>query len=70
MSTISGLLSYGSQTIVNDVLRQVFKNSPSLDPEAASSVWIGRIVVLVVLAFGIGVMYSTDSRRASHVRVG
>ena len=61
MSTISGLLSYGSQTLVNDVLRQVFVNSRALDPERASSVWIGRIVVLVVLALGVGVMYSTDS---------
>ncbi|MFO0791371.1 MAG: hypothetical protein U0805_18070 [Pirellulales bacterium] len=61
MSTISGLLSYGSQTLVNDVLRQVFVNSRALDPERASSVWIGRIVVLVVLALGVCVMYSTDS---------
>jgi len=61
MSTISGLLNYGSQTIVNDVLRQIFVGAKVLDPERAGSVWVGRAVVLVLLACGIGVMFASDS---------
>lgn len=61
MSTISGLLSYGSQTLVNDVLRQLFPRSSVLDPARSGSVWIGRVIVLIVLVCGISVMFASDS---------
>lgn len=61
MSTIDSHLNYGSQTIVNDVLRQLFPNAHVLDPSTRACVWIGRLIMLVVLAFGVLVMYQADS---------
>lgn len=61
MSTIDSHLNYGSQTIVNDVLRQVFPNAKSLDPSTKTCVWIGRLIMLVILGFGVGVMFQADS---------
>ncbi|MEM8945671.1 MAG: sodium:solute symporter [Planctomycetota bacterium] len=61
MSTIDSHLNYGSQTIVNDVLRQLFPRVRALDPSTATCVWIGRLVMLVVLGFGVLVMFQADS---------
>lgn len=61
MSTISGYLNYGSQTFVNDVLRQLFPNAASLDPRSPRCLWIGRLATLAILACGIGVMFAADS---------
>ena len=61
MSTIDSHLNYGSQTIVNDVLRQLFPNAKVLDPSTSICVWIGRITMLVILGFGVWVMFQADS---------
>ncbi len=61
MSTVSSHLSYGSQTLVNDVARQVFPASRMLTPGSNQSVWIGRILMLVILALGIAVTFNADS---------
>ncbi len=56
MSTIDSQLNYGSQTLVNDVVRQ-FK--PDLSQRVA--VQIGRVLILVILAMGVVVMYASES---------
>ena len=61
MSTIDSHLNYGSQTIVNDVLRQLLPNSKALDPSTATCVWIGRLIMLVILGLGVLVMFQADS---------
>lgn len=61
MSTISGYLNYGSQTIVNDVLRPLFPGARQLDPRHPTSLWIGRVATLAILACGVGVMFAADS---------
>lgn len=61
MSTISGYLNYGSQTIVNDVLRQIFPQASILDPRNPRVLWVGRIVTLLILLAGVWVMYASDS---------
>lgn len=61
MSTISGLLCYGSQTIVNDLLRQLFPSWLALDPKSSGSVWVGRLVILAITACGVLVMFAADS---------
>ncbi|BBO33874.1 sodium:solute symporter family transporter [Lacipirellula parvula] len=61
MSTISGYLNYGSQTIVNDVLRQLFPNAAILDARNPRVLWVGRMVTLVILLAGVWVMYASDS---------
>ena len=61
MSTISSHLSYGSQTLVNDVLRQVYPDVKALAPGNVGAVWAGRALMLVVLAGGIAVTYNAES---------
>lgn len=61
MSTVSGLMTYGAQTTVNDVLRQVFPQSPWLDPQSKSCVWIGRLVMLAIMLAGVAVMFRAGS---------
>ncbi|TWT78385.1 Sodium/glucose cotransporter [Posidoniimonas polymericola] len=61
MSTISSHLSYGSQTLVNDVARQLSPDSRLLAPGSRSAVWVGRFLMLAVLAAGIMVAYHADS---------
>ena len=61
MSTISGYLNYGSQTVVNDVLRQLFPNAAILDPRSPGVLWVGRMVTLVIMLCGVGVMLASDS---------
>lgn len=61
MSTIDSHLNYGAQTIVNDVLRQLFPGSRLLDPSSRTCLWIGRLAMLGILAGGVGVMFAADS---------
>ncbi len=61
MSTISGYLNYGSQTVVNDVLRQLFPNAALLDPRHPRVLWVGRAITLVILLAGVWVMQASDS---------
>lgn len=61
MSTISGYLNYGSQTVVNDVLRQLFPNAAILDPRSPGVLWVGRMVTLVIMLCGVWVMQASDS---------
>jgi len=61
MSTVDSQLNYGAQTLVNDVLRQIFPRARVLDPNSRGCVWIGRLLMLVILACGIAVMFAADS---------
>jgi Na+/proline symporter len=61
MSTIDSHLNYGAQTLVNDVLRPIFPRASLLDPQSPRSVWVGRLLMLVILACGIAVMYAAGS---------
>lgn len=61
MSTISGYLNYGSQTVVNDVLRQLFPQAAILDPRHPHVLWVGRGITLGILLAGIWVMFASDS---------
>jgi solute:Na+ symporter, SSS family len=56
MSTIDSHLNYGSQTLVNDVVRQ-FKG----DLSERAAVWTGRWLILVILAAAVVVTYTADS---------
>lgn len=71
MSTISGYLNYGAQTVVNDVLRPLFPNAAILDPRHPRVLWVGRVVTLLILSCGVWVMYASDSLfRIASVIVG
>jgi Na+/proline symporter len=61
MSTISSYLSYGSQTLVNDVLRQLSTRADWLAPGSPAAVNVGRFSMLVILALGVAVTYMADS---------
>lgn len=61
MSTVSGLMSYGAQTAVNDVLRPLLPNVSALNPSSHSSVWIGRVIMLVIMLAGVAVMLTAGS---------
>ena len=61
MSTISGYLNYGAQTVVNDVLRQLFPNAAIFHPTHPRVLWVGRTVTLLILLCGVWVMYASDS---------
>lgn len=61
MSTIDSHLNYGAQTMMNDVLRQLFPRTKMFSPESPAVLWVGRLIMVGILACGIGVMYSTDS---------
>ncbi|MEZ6191602.1 MAG: hypothetical protein R3C45_09975 [Phycisphaerales bacterium] len=56
MSTIDSHLNYGSQTLVNDVVRQA---KPDLSQRAG--IWVGRGLVLVILTAAVIVTYASDS---------
>ncbi len=61
MSTISSHLSYGAQTLVNDVVRQLWPNASFLAPGATGAVWTGRVLMLAILALGIAVTFHAES---------
>lgn len=61
MSTISSHLSYGSQTLLNDVARQLFPHARSLAAGSKRAVWAGRLLMLVILALGIAVTFNAES---------
>jgi len=56
MSTIDSHLNYGSQTLVNDVVRQ-FKG----DLSERAAVWVGRLLILAILACAVVVTYTSNS---------
>lgn len=61
MSTVSGLMTYGAQTAVNDVLRPVLPKTSLLDPQSKACVWIGRLVMLAIMIAGVFVMLGAGS---------
>ncbi len=61
MSTISSHLSYGSQTLVNDVARQLFPRAKILAEGSKGAVWAGRVLMLGILALGIAVTFHAQS---------
>jgi len=61
MSTISSHLSYGSQTLVNDVARQAFPTARLLRPGSSGAVWVGRFLMLAILALGVAVTFNATS---------
>ncbi|MEN0110393.1 MAG: sodium:solute symporter [Planctomycetota bacterium] len=61
MSTISSHLSYGSQTLLNDVLRPLMPGASCLRPGSSAAVQIGRLAMLVILGVGVLVTFSADS---------
>lgn len=61
MSTISSHLSYGSQTLVNDVARQLAPRVEFLAEGSRGAVWAGRVLMLVILAMGVTVTFNADS---------
>ncbi len=56
MSTIDSHLNYGSQTLVNDVVRQFM---PAMSDR--QGIWTGRLLMLVILACAVVVTYASDS---------
>ncbi len=61
MSTISSHLNYGSQTLVNDVLRQAAPNAHFLRSGSQGAVNAGRLLMVVILFAGILVTYHAES---------
>lgn len=61
MSTVDSHLNHGAQILVNDVIRQIWPNAKALDPADGRSVWIGRLIMLVMLAAAITVVFQADS---------
>lgn len=61
MSTISSHLSYGSQTLVNDVARQLAPRAGFLAEGSRGAVWAGRVLMLAILAIGVAVTFNADS---------
>lgn len=61
MSTISSHLSYGSQTLVNDVARQIAPRAGFLAEGSRGAVWAGRVLMLAILALGVAVTFNADS---------
>lgn len=57
MSSISGHLNYGSQTLVNDVALPVTKSAFLKN----NQVWLGRIFMLVIMVIAIIVVYFATS---------
>lgn len=56
MSTISSHLSYGAQTLVNDVVHPLTKKVDS-----RSGVWLGRLMMLLIMGASVFVVYYSDS---------
>ncbi len=61
MSTVSGLMTYGAQTAVNDVLRPMLPKFAMLNPRSKSAVWIGRVIMLAIMLAGVAVMLTAGS---------
>ncbi len=56
MSTVSGQVNYGAQTLLNDVIKPVFGKL-----EDQKAVWLGRVLMVAVLMLGIVVVYYSKS---------
>jgi len=56
MSTVSGHLNYGSQTLLNDVYKPLLG-----DLSGKKAVWLGRIMMIFMVAISIIVMYYAKS---------
>lgn len=56
MSTLSGHFNYSAQTLVNDVYRPLIA-----EPSQRQALWIGRLMMLVVMACSVVVVYNADS---------
>ena len=56
MSTVAGLINYGSQTLLSDVCRPCF---PDLSDR--QSVFVGRLLTVLVLALSVVVMFYSTS---------
>jgi len=56
MSTVSTHLNYGSQTLLNDVYRPLMG-----EPKKGRAVWIGRMLMLVIVALSVVVSVMADS---------
>ncbi len=56
MSTVSGFLNYGSQTLVNDVYGTFCGK-----PKEAQAVWLGRFFMLIIMAVSLLVVYFSKS---------
>jgi Na+/proline symporter len=56
MSAVSSFLSYGSQTLVNDVYGTICGK-----PNEAKAVWLGRISMIFIMAASLLVVYSSNS---------
>ncbi|OHB51458.1 MAG: hypothetical protein A2Y12_08560 [Planctomycetes bacterium GWF2_42_9] len=56
MSTVSGFLNYGSQTLVNDVYGTICGK-----PKDANALWLGRFFMLVIMAIALIVVYYSNS---------
>lgn len=70
MSTIDSHLNYGAQTLVNDVLRQLLPNVSWLDEKDSRCVWVGRLLMLVIMAGGVVVAYNSESLIGIAVTLG
>jgi Na+/proline symporter len=56
MSAVSSFLSYGSQTLVNDVYGTLMGK-----PAEAKAVWLGRISMIFIMAASLVVVYASNS---------
>ncbi|MDD4816911.1 MAG: hypothetical protein PHI85_02955 [Victivallaceae bacterium] len=56
MSTVSSHLNYGSQTLLNDVYRPLLG-----EPKAGREVWVGRLLMLGIVALSVVVTVHTES---------
>jgi len=56
MSTVSTHLNYGSQTLLNDVYRPIFG-----EPKPGREVWLGRMLMLIIVAFSVVVSVMSES---------
>jgi len=56
MSVVSGYLSYGSQTLVNDAYGTLCGK-----PKEANAIWLGRLFMLLIMAISLLVVYFSNS---------
>jgi Na+/proline symporter len=56
MSVVSGYLSYGSQTLVNDAYGTLCGK-----PKEANAIWLGRLFMLLIMAVSLLVVYFSNS---------
>jgi len=64
MSAVSSFLSYGSQTLVNDVYGTLMGK-----PNDAKAVWLGRVSMILIMAASLVVVYSANSLIGIAVRL-